>query len=98
MRLSAKALAITSGLIWGCCLLLVGLITLAAPSYGTDFLRGTGSIYPGFFHVRNFADVLLGTVYGFVDGVVAGWLMGWLYNSLIRPTQQSAATRMDRAA
>lgn len=98
MRLSEKALAITSGLIWGCCLLLAGLINLAAPSYGVDFLRGMGSIYPGFFHARNIADVLLGTVYGFVDGAVAGWLIAWLYNCFAGPAQRSGATRIDRAA
>jgi hypothetical protein len=98
MRLSAKALAITSGLLWGGCLFLVGLINLAAPSYGADFLRGMGSIYPGFYHSRTFADVLLGTLYGLVDGGVAGVLFGWLYNYFAGPMQQSGATRLDRAA
>jgi hypothetical protein len=98
MRLSAKALAITAALIWGGCLLLVGLINLAAPSYGVDFLRGIGSIYPGFYHSRNFGDVLLGTVYALVDGAIAGWLIGWLYNRFVGPTQQSGSTRLDRAA
>ena len=98
MRLSAKALAITSGLLWGGCLFLAGLINLAAPSYGADFLRGMGSIYPGFYHTRTFADVLLGTLYGFIDGVIAGWLFGWLYNYFAGPKLQSGATSLDRAA
>jgi hypothetical protein len=98
MRLSARAFAITSGLLWGGCLLLVGLINLAAPSYGADFLRGIGSVYPGFYSSHTFIDVLLGTVYGFVDGAIAGWLFGWLYNYFAGPKQQSEATRLDRAA
>jgi hypothetical protein len=98
MRLSAKALAIASGLLWGGCLFLVGIINLAAPSYGVDFLRGMGSVYPGFYSSHTFADVLLGTLYGLVDGAIAGGLMGWLYNVFIRPKQQSGATRLDRAA
>ena len=97
MRLSARALAISFGLIWGGCLFLVGLINLAAPSYGADFLHGMGSVYPGFYHVRTFLDVLLGTVYGFIDGVIGGWILGWLYNYFV-PIQQSSATRLDRAA
>lgn len=98
MRLSAKAVAFTSAVLWGGCLLVVGLINLAAPSYGADFLRGMGSVYPGFFHARNFADVLLGAVYGAVDGVVGGWLFAWIYNYFAGPQQQSGATRIDRAA
>ena len=98
MRLSAKAVAVTSAIVWGGCLLVVGLINLAAPSYGADFLRGMGSVYPGFYHVHNFADVLLGTLYGAVDGVVGGWLLAWIYNYFAAPQQQSGATRIDRAA
>ncbi len=98
MRLSAKALAITSGLLWGGCLLLVGLINLAAPSYGAEFLSGMGSVYPGFYHSHTFLDVLLGTLYGFVDGAIGGWLFGWLYNCFAGPQQQSGASRLDKAA
>ncbi|HUB81808.1 MAG TPA: DUF5676 family membrane protein [Bryobacteraceae bacterium] len=98
MRLSAKALAITSAILWGGCLLVVGLINLAAPSYGVDFLRGMSSVYPGFYHTRTFWDVLLGTVYGFVDGAIGGLIFGWLYNSFLGPKPQAAATSLNRAA
>lgn len=98
MRLSVKALAITSALLWGGCLLLLGLINLAAPSYGADFLRGMGSVYPGFYHSRTFLDVLLGTVYGLIDGAIAGWLFGWLYNYFSGHKQHSGAVHLDRAA
>jgi hypothetical protein len=98
MRLSVKGLAVTAGIIWGACLLLVGLINLAAPSYGADFLRGMGSIYPGFYRVHTFLDVLLGTVYGFVDGAIAGWLFGWLYNCFAGPARQSGTATLNRAA
>jgi hypothetical protein len=98
MRLSAKGVAVTSAVLWSGCLLLVGFINLAAPSYGVDFLRGIGSVYPGFYHVRNLADVLLGAIYGAVDGAIGGWLFAWIYNYFARPQQQSGATRIDRAA
>src|SRR5579862_7838149 len=98
MRLSAKSLAITSALLWGGCLCVVGLINLAAPAYGADFLRGVGSVYPGFYHSRTFLDVLLGTAYALVDGAIGGWIFGWLYNYFAGPKQQSGATRLDRAA
>lgn len=98
MRLSTKALAIASALLWGGCLFVVGLINLAAPSYGADFLRGMGSVYPGFYSTRTFVDVLLGTLYGLVDGAVAGWLFGWLYNHFAETKEQAGATHLDKAA
>lgn len=98
MRLSTKGLAFASALLWGGCMLIVGLINLAAPSYGADFLRGLGSVYPGFYVTRTFADVLLGTLYGLADGAVAGWLLGSIYNYFAGPIHQSGATRLDRAA
>jgi len=98
MRLSTKALATAFGVLWGGCLLLVGFVNLAAPSYAADFLRGMGSIYPGFYHARTFWDVLLGTVYGLADGAIAGWILGWLYNHFVRPAQLSGTARLDRAA
>jgi hypothetical protein len=97
MRLSAKALAITFGLLWGACLLIVGLINLVVPAYGADFLHGMGSVYPGFYHSRTFLDVLLGTLYGSVDGAIGGWIFGWLYNRFAAE-QHSGAARLDKVA
>ena len=80
MRLSIKALAVAAALLWGGGVLFVGLVNLAAPSYGTIFLQCMSSVYPGFHNSRTFIDVLVGTAYALVDGVVAGLLFGWLYN------------------
>ena len=80
MRLSSKSLAIVFALLWGGGILVVGLVNLAVPSYGTVFLQCASSIYPGFHNSRTFVDVLVGTGYGLVDGAVGGWLFGWLYN------------------
>jgi hypothetical protein len=60
----------------------LGLANLAIPAYGSAFLQGVGSVYPGFYHARTFADVLVGTVYGSVDGALGGALLAWLYNSI----------------
>ncbi|MGE5325852.1 MAG: hypothetical protein ACM3NO_02335 [Deltaproteobacteria bacterium] len=80
MRLSLKALAITSAIIWGGCILSVGLVNLAAPTYGTAFLQLASSIYPGFHDSRSIGDVIVGTLYGFVDGGFGGFIFGWIYN------------------
>jgi len=97
MRLSTNALAITLGLVWGGCIFVVGIINLAAPSYGAEFLRVMGSVYPGFFHVHTFWNALLGTLYGLVDGLIGGWILGGLYNCFTAEARQPA-TRIDKAA
>ena len=83
MRLSITALATTAALVWGGCLLVVGLIHLAAASYGLAFLDGVSSIYPGFHAARTTADVFVGTLYGFVDGGFGGAVFGWIYNAFL---------------
>jgi len=83
MQLSAKALAIVSAIFWGASILLVGLINLAAPAYGTNFLHGLSSVYPGFHASRTVLDVLVGTGYGIVDGAVGGYLLAVLYNFIV---------------
>ncbi|HTS29946.1 MAG TPA: hypothetical protein VMH81_28940 [Bryobacteraceae bacterium] len=98
MQLSVRALAITSALLWGGCLLVVGLINLAAPAYGADFLRGMGSVYPGFYHSRTIGSVLLGTIYGLIDGAVGGAIFGWLYNIFTTRKQNSGTVRLNKAA
>ena len=80
MRLSLKALAITSAIIWGGCILSVGLVNLAAPTYGTAFLQMASSIYPGFHNSHSFVDVIVGTLYGVLDAGFGGFIFGWIYN------------------
>jgi hypothetical protein len=84
MRLSVQGLAWSGALLWGGCLLVLSLANLAVPAYGGAFLQGVGSVYPGFYHARSFADVLVGTMYGVVDGALGGALLAWLYNSVTR--------------
>ena len=62
---------------------MVGLINLAAPSYGANFLHGLSSVYPGFHASRTILDVLVDTGYGIVDGAVAGYVFAWLYNFVV---------------
>ena len=81
MSLSIRSLAITSALLWGGGVLFVGLVNLAAPSYGIVFLQCVSSIYPGFHNSRHFLDVFVGTGYALFDGAVGGAIFGWLYNS-----------------
>ena len=47
MRISLKAMTLSSAVLWGGAMLFVGLIHLAVPAYGGDFLRIVSSVYPG---------------------------------------------------
>lgn len=79
MKLNARALGFTVGVIWGIAVLLVTLASLwTAKGYGKDFLDILVSIYPG-YSISNIG-ALLGLCYGFVDGFVGGWLVAVIYN------------------
>ncbi len=74
-----KAITCASAILWGACMLFVGVIHLGFRSYGADFLQMMSSVYPGFHASRTFGDVVIGTIYGIVDGAILGYVFGWLY-------------------
>jgi hypothetical protein len=90
MRLSVKGLALATGILWGGCILLVGIVNLAAPSYGVAFLQMASSIYPGFHNTHTFLDVLVGTGYGLVDGGIGGAILALLYNCFAGGAKQAS--------
>lgn len=87
MRISAKALALASALLWGGGVAFTALIHLAVPSYGAAFLDFVGSIYPGFHAGRSFGDALVGVGYALLDGFVGGLIFAWLYNLFVPQSQ-----------
>ncbi|HUC52630.1 MAG TPA: hypothetical protein VMR90_01195 [Candidatus Cybelea sp.] len=60
MRLSLKAMSLAAGVLWGGAILGVGLINMADPSYGMNFIQLTSSVYPWFHASRTMANVLYG--------------------------------------
>ena len=83
-------MAITSGALWGGCMLTCGLLNLVSRSYGRNFLKLMSSVYPGFHNSRNPADVLVGAGYACLDGTVGGALLAAVYNQLT-PSQPHAS-------
>ncbi len=84
MRFSLRAITLSASVLWGIAMLFVGLVHMAAPSYGGEFLRMMSSVYPGADTAPTLGRVLLGTLYGLVDGAIAGCLFGWLYRAFDR--------------
>ncbi len=80
MKLSLRALALTSGILWALGLLMTGVCNLIWPRYGEAFLKLMASVYPGYHATRSVADLIVGTLYALIDGAICGLLFGWLYN------------------
>lgn len=84
MTLSVKGLAAACGILWGGCILLLGLGDLIRPGYGRAVLDLAGSIYPGFHPGTGFGSVIVGALYSVVDGAAGGAVFAWLYNRASR--------------
>lgn len=84
MLLNVKALAGAFGILWGVCLLVVGVANTIWPSYGQALLQLCASIYPGYHPGTGVLSVVIGTVYAAVDGYVGGAIFGGLYNFLAK--------------
>ncbi|MGA3010803.1 MAG: hypothetical protein ABSD72_11145 [Terracidiphilus sp.] len=83
MRLSIRGVAIASGLLLGCAILLVQLINLADPAYGANLLALLRSVYPWFHSTQHITSVMVDTAYGLLDGAIAGALFAWIYNMML---------------
>ena len=79
MKLNVKALALTSGLIWGFGLFLITfwIILFDGTSGDVTFI---GHIYRGYN--ISFSGALIGLVWAFFDGAIGGAVFACLYNWL----------------
>jgi hypothetical protein len=98
MKFSLMAITLSSAVLWGLAMLLAGLLHLAVPSYGGEFLRMMSSVYPGVDTAPTLGRVLIGAIYGLADGAVAGWLFGLLYKAFahLSPTGSQPVTATKR--
>jgi len=87
MKLSVKGLALSAAILWGGCILLMGVLNLIWNGYAVAFLDLMRSIYPGYAGTQGFMGVVVGTLYGAVDGAVCGALLAWLNNRLTGGSQ-----------
>ncbi len=79
MKLNVKALALSSGILWGGTVFLATLWLLIRGHDGTLIGR-LDHFYLGYSF--SYAGAFVGLVWGFVDGVIGGAVFAWLYNKL----------------
>jgi hypothetical protein len=96
MKLSIKAMAMTSAVVWGGAVLTVGVANIIRPKYGKEFLRVVASIYPGYHARPTLGNVAIGTAYGVVDGAVGGALCAWLYNCFVADFQAAGFSHREK--
>lgn len=79
MKFNVKALALTSGILWGVGVFLMTwwIIIFEGASGDATFIA---YIYRGY--CLSAVGSIIGLVWGFVDGLIAGAIFGWLYNLL----------------
>jgi hypothetical protein len=81
MKLSVKALALASGILWGLSLFIVTwwIILLDGSSMQPTFI---GMIYRG-YSITPLGSVF-GLIWGFFDGLIGGAIFAWLYNLFVK--------------
>lgn len=80
MKVSALALGLTLGFLWGLAMCLIGIAHAVYPDYGREFFAFMGSIYPGMSSSGTFLNTVVAVAYGAVDGFLGGYVMAVVYN------------------
>lgn len=81
MKLNAKALGLTLGIIWGACVFIMTIISIPT-GYGGLVLAGVKSVYPGY--TIGVGGAFVGLILGFIDGFICGYLIAFVYNKLAK--------------
>jgi hypothetical protein len=83
MRISLTAAVIAAAILCGGAILLVGLINLADPNYGGNFLQMVNSVYPWVHSTSTWRSVFARALEGGLDGAIAALIFGSLYNIIV---------------
>ena len=81
MKLSIKAFALTSGILWGA-MVCLGTLWLLMRGYDGRLISQLDHFYLGYSYSA--VGAFVGLVWGFVDGAVCGAVFAWLYNRLAK--------------
>lgn len=77
MKLNVKALALSSGIIWG-----LGLFVLTWWIIAFEGQTGEQTIIGIVYRGYNISAMgsIIGLIWGFTDGLIGGFIFAWLYN------------------
>jgi hypothetical protein len=83
MKLNVKALALTSGIVWGAGLFIITwwIIAFEGATHETTMI---GRVYFG-YRISPLGSII-GLVWAFVDGLICGAVFAWLYNRIATHT------------
>jgi hypothetical protein len=87
MKLNVKALALTSGLLWGFGLLFITWWIMCFEG-ATGEVTLIGQVYRGY--CISPVGSIIGLIWGFIDGLVGGAIFGWIYNFIATRTSSVA--------
>ncbi len=85
MRLNAKAMAISAGILWGASVFLATAWILITGS-GGETMSKLDVFYIGYS--VSWGGAFIGLVYGFIDGLIGGFLIVLLYNAFLPKEQE----------
>ena len=80
-KLSPKAFGLASGILWGGCVMVMGLLALVS-SWAQPFVEVLAVMYLGY--KATILGILIGTLLGFADAFIGGLIFAWLYNKLAK--------------
>jgi hypothetical protein len=80
-KLDVKALGLALGIVWGVCVLLIGITSMLF-NYGTGLVNALSSLYIGY--KATLLGSLIGGIWGFFDAGIGGVIIAWLYNKLVK--------------
>jgi len=80
MKINARALAFTLGILWGLGMFLAVLWVMLLDG-ATGQPLPIAIVYRGV--TVSWLGAVIGLAWGVLDGVIGGWLIGWLYNKVI---------------
>ena len=81
MKLDVKAFGIACGIVWGGCMLFLGLVDTFT-MWGSGIAEVMASLYIGY--EPTLLGAIIGGLWGFADAGVGGLLIALLYNKLAK--------------
>ena len=84
MKLDKKALALTSGILWGLIVLVATLWVIWRG--GGNTLALLDKFYFGYS--ISYLGAIIGLIYGFVNGFICGWIFACLYNCFVKSPEE----------